>query len=77
MVDKEPPANLGSRVNFDACQEAIEVGQETSQESELMSPEEVGETMKPEGVEARIEEDDFQLAPCRGVFGKNRLNIFS
>ena len=49
----------------------------TSQEQEPVSPEKVGETMKPEGVEARIEKDDLQCTPRCRVFGKNRLNIFS
>jgi hypothetical protein len=42
-----------------------------------VSPEEVRETMKPEGMDARIEKDNLQLTPSCGVFGENRLNILS
>jgi hypothetical protein len=42
-----------------------------------VSPEELGETMKPEGVEARIEKDDLQLTPRCGVFGESRSDILS
>jgi len=41
-----------------------------------VSPEEVGETMKPEGVQARIEKDNLQLTLGRRVFGENCLNVF-
>ena len=47
MVDKEPLTDSGSGMNFDAGQEAIEVGQETSQESQLMPPEQVSEAVNP------------------------------
>jgi len=77
VVNKEPSANCGSGVNFDAGQEAVDVGQETSQESQIVSPQEVGGAVKPEGMEARIAENNLQRAPRRGIFGKNRLNIFS
>jgi hypothetical protein len=53
------------------------VRKETSQKLEPVSPEKVGETMKPEGMEARIEKDDLQGTPRCRVFGENCLNIFS
>ena len=53
------------------------MGQETSQESELVSPQEVGGAVKPESMEARIEEDDLPRIPRRWIFGKDCLNIFS
>ena len=77
MVDEEPPADSGSGMNFDACQEATDVGNKTSWESELMSPQEVGGTMKPESMEAWIEKDDLPCAPRRWVPSKNCLDIFS
>jgi hypothetical protein len=77
VVNKEPSANCGSGVNFDTGQEAVDVGQDTSQESQLVSPQEVGGAVKPEGMEARIAEDDLQHASRCRVFSKYRLNIFS
>ncbi len=76
MVNEEPPADSGSGVNFNVGQEAIDMSEETSQELDLMSPEEVGQTMKPEGMKARIAENDLRRASRCGIFGKNCLNIF-
>jgi hypothetical protein len=53
------------------------MGQETSQESQLVPPQKVFEAVKPKGMEARIEEDDLPRIPRRWIFGKNCLNIFS
>jgi len=75
MVDKESLANSGPRMNLNACQEPTDVRKKTSQELEPVMPQEVGETVEPEGVEARIEKDDLQLAPRCGVFGENRSDI--
>jgi hypothetical protein len=38
MVDEESPADLGSGVNLDPCQEAAEVGEQTAEEAEPMPP---------------------------------------
>jgi len=38
MVNEESPANSGSWVNFNTSQEAIDVGEKTSQKTKLISP---------------------------------------
>jgi len=53
------------------------VRKETSQELEPVLPEEVGDTVEPQGMESRIAEDNIQRVPRRWIFGENRLNIFS
>jgi hypothetical protein len=38
MVKKEPPANLGTGMNFYPGKEAITMGNETTKEAKLVSP---------------------------------------
>jgi len=59
MVNKEPLADSGSRMNFNACQEATDVRKETSQELQPVLPKEVGDTVEPQSMESRIEEDSI------------------
>jgi hypothetical protein len=59
MVNKEPLADSGSRMNFNACQEATDVRKETSRELQPVLPKEVGDTVEPQSMESRIEEDNI------------------
>jgi hypothetical protein len=38
MVDEEPPANSSARMDFNACQEAIHMRQETRQKEPVPRP---------------------------------------
>ena len=77
MVDKETPANFGSGVDFNARQEAADLGEEASQKLKPVLPEKMSQAMKPEGMQPWIAEDDLRHAPGCRVFGKDRLNILS
>ena len=77
MVDEEPPADRRSGVNLDPSEETIKLGEETTDEAESMPPKEVSETMKPQGVQSWIAEDDLQGVSRRRVFGKNRPQVLS
>jgi len=59
MVNKEPLADSGSGMNFNACQEAADVRKKASQELESVLPKEVGDTVEPQSVESRIAEDNI------------------
>jgi hypothetical protein len=59
MVNKEPLADSGSRMNLNACQEATDVRKETSRELQPVLPKEVGDTVEPQSMESRIEEDNI------------------
>jgi len=48
MVDKESPADGSSWVDLDTGGETADVGDHATCEPELMPPEKVGDTMKPQ-----------------------------
>jgi hypothetical protein len=60
MVKEEPPANLGTGVNFHPGKEAINMGNETTKEMKLVLPQKMSQTVKPEGMQTRIKEYDLQ-----------------
>jgi hypothetical protein len=77
MVKEEPPANLGTGVNFHSGKEAISMRDETTKEMKLVSPQKMSQTVKPEGMQTRIEQNDLQPASGCWVSGENRADIFS
>jgi hypothetical protein len=40
-------------------------------------PEKVSNAVRPQGMQSRVAQQDFQHAPRRRVFGKDRPNVFS
>jgi hypothetical protein len=58
MVYEETLTDFCSRVNLYASQEAGYVGAEPGEKKEIMSPEEVGDPVHPDGMQARVGGDN-------------------
>jgi hypothetical protein len=77
MIEKKPPANLGTRMDFHPSEEAIAMGQHPGWKAEPVAPEKVGQTVEDQGVQARIAQYDLGKASRCRIPGKNCPNIFS
>jgi len=76
VVDEQPLADGRGRVNFDAGQEAGELRQRPRREPVVPVPEDVGDAIQPDGVDAGIEQCYLQCALGCGVFGESCPDIF-
>jgi hypothetical protein len=59
VVNKEARTEAGSRVNLDAGQETVDMGDEPTDEQKPPHPEPVSESLKPQGVNPGIAKKDF------------------
>ena len=75
VVDEEAPADPCPRVDLNTGEEAIHMREQASSEMKPVPPQEMGDAMKPQGVQSRIAEDDLYDTPCCRVFGKNSPHI--
>jgi hypothetical protein len=50
VVNKKTPADSGSGVDFDASQEATNMGEKTGHKSKFMLIEKMSQAMKPQGM---------------------------
>jgi hypothetical protein len=53
-----------------------QVGEEAPEELQVMIPAPVGQAVDPDGVQARVTEQDFEQASCRRVSIKDRPDVF-
>ena len=77
VVYKEPPSDMGTRMNLYPCDEAIDVRQQASEKTNPLRPEHMGDTMEPDRMQPRVAADDFPDAPGRRIPVKNHPDIFS
>ena len=77
VVDKKAPANRGARVDFNAGEKSVKVGDAASEGTGTGAPEEMGGAVQPDGVEARVAEQNFNDVAGGRVPAENTLNIFS
>jgi hypothetical protein len=77
MVDEKLAADFSTGVYFNTCQESADMGGKSSQEIELIDPEQVGYTVDPQRVQARIAENDLKHVACGRVAFKDRIYILA
>jgi len=59
MVNKKPPTDSSSGMNFDTSQETTNMRQETSWQPKLVLPQEMSQAMEPQRVQAGIAQDNL------------------
>ena len=69
VVDHKAPADLGSGVDLNAGALPVPLGLKPRQKEQLMLIEKMRDPMPDDGVDARIEQEDLQLAPSRRIAG--------
>jgi len=77
MIDDQPPAGLGGRVDLDARQPTGEMGGPAGNKVEAPAPERVGQLVPKDGVEAGIAEHDLGRGPGRGILVAVGLDQFA
>jgi hypothetical protein len=77
MVEEESPANLGTGVNLHPGKETIHVRNESTEEMKLALPQRMGQAMKPECMQARIEQYNLQPSSGCRISGEDCADIFS
>ena len=75
MYDKKPLADRRSGVDLDPRDGSRDVGNEAAEDPEIVRPEPVGEVMEPDGVEARVAEEDLEHAARGGVPLEDDLDV--
>src|SRR5579871_1038804 len=76
MVDKEPAANGGPRVNFDAGEETAYLGNEARQQGNTPAIQFMGKTVRQNGMEAGVAEKDLDDRFGGGIFAEDSLELF-
>jgi hypothetical protein len=64
-------------VDFDTCEKTADVGNETGRKTAMVPPEKVGQSVRPQGLQTGVATDNFEYAPGRRVFFKDRSDVFS
>jgi hypothetical protein len=77
MVDEKPPADFSTGVYFYPRQKTCFVRSQTTQKTKLMLPEEMGNTITPEGVQTGITKQNLKDIPRRRVTVENRPDVLS
>jgi hypothetical protein len=75
VVNEETPPDASARVDFDSCEPAAELGDETRNQRYAPAPELVRQPVQQDGMETGITQQDFENAACCGVFAKDRLDL--
>jgi hypothetical protein len=76
VVNKEVLTYGSSGVNFYIGQEAVKVRQQPGRQPQPVPPEEISQSVKPQGMKAGIAGYDLGHTPGGRVFGKYGFNIF-
>jgi hypothetical protein len=77
MIEEKSPADLGTGMYFHPCEEAVSMRQHPGWKAKPMAPEEVGQTVKGQGMQARITQHDLGEASRRRIPSKNCPNILA
>lgn len=76
MIDKETTPDRGTWMDFNASGGAREIRPHARNQSEIVRPEPVGHPVRPDCVNSRISEKDFQAAPRGRIAREGRLKVF-
>ena len=75
VVDKHASSYIRTGMYLNTCQHSAEVRDQPPQKEQPPSPQSVGHTMHPDGVQARVTEQYFPHGPGRRVSSEDRPNI--
>jgi hypothetical protein len=76
VIDEQSSSNLCPWMNFDSGQESTDMRQKTGRQEETSSPERRRDSVKDQGMQARIGEEDFNCCPSCRVPVPNRSYLF-
>lgn len=75
MVDKDPPADSGGRMNFDAGDEPRQIRKEARRKAQMPVPQAMENAVKPKGMKAGVAEEDIQARQSRGIVGHRGRDV--
>ena len=76
MINEEPFADGGSRMNLNACHEATEVGDEPGQQKPPVTVKKVGHSMEEKGMKPWVAQKDFKVAAGSRVTLAYHIKVF-
>jgi len=77
MVYEEPPPDGRARMNFDAGQEAAELGDQARQQGHTPAVQAMGQAVQQDGMQTRITEQNFRHALGGRIPLEGRMNLLS
>ena len=77
VIDEEPAADLGTRVNLDPGHEAAYLRDEPRRDEPAATPQGVGQAMEHQRMDAGIAQHDLETRPRRRIALENRLDILA
>ena len=75
VVDEKPPADLGAGVDLDSRQPAAQLGDEPAQNTPPAPPGGMGEAVRHQGMESRIQQHELEPRARRRVAGHHRVDF--
>jgi hypothetical protein len=77
VIEEKPPADLGTGMDLHSSEEAVGMGQHPGWKAKPVAPNEVGQTVKGQSMQAGITQYDLGEASRRRIPSKDCPNIFS
>src|ERR1700691_260447 len=77
VVDEKAAADLGAGVNLDSSKYARHLRNESCQKTHVVKPQPVAQMMRPDCVQAWIEEEDFEIGASGGVGLEDGGHVFA
>src|SRR6202030_112475 len=76
MVDEQTPADFRAGMNLDTGEPSRQLADQPAEQLCVMLPEPMRGAMKPDRMQSRIREHDFERGARGGVAVKDRLDVF-